>query len=65
MRANSFPFKLIDLLISAGLMFIYLSRNVRTQFPASTTVVRKALILFKHLTPLPTIGGRSHAADSR
>ena len=43
MRANSFHFKLITLLISAGLAFIYLAQNVRAQTPASTPVVRAVL----------------------
>jgi len=43
MKTNSFHFKLIALLISAGLAFIYLARNVRAQTPTSTPVVHAVL----------------------
>jgi uncharacterized membrane protein len=43
MGANSFHIKLIALLISAGLVFICLAGNVRTQTPAGTPVVRAVL----------------------
>jgi uncharacterized membrane protein/thiol-disulfide isomerase/thioredoxin len=43
MKTNSFHFKLIVLLISAGLAFICLARNVRAQTPASKPVVHAVL----------------------
>jgi hypothetical protein len=43
MKTNSFHFKLIVLLISAGLAFICLARNVRAQTPPSTPVVHAVL----------------------